>query len=143
MYIYVCVCTKLERVLYAPEGLCCHSEGPQQAGEIGNLQEVHEIVQRGSPSKSCPWGQKSPSSRRSWGQLAGMQLCHALSKLGMRQTWALAAERTNTLLGCVGNCVATRSRQVILNLCSAPGRICQAQLCSPQVQKRSRSSQGP
>lgn len=49
----------------------------------------------------------------------------------------LAAERTNTLLVYVGNCAATRSREVTLHLCSAPGRLCQAQLCSPQVQKRS------
>lgn len=49
----------------------------------------------------------------------------------------LAAERTNTFLVCVGNCAATRSREVTLHLCSAPGRLCQAQLCSPQLQKRS------
>lgn len=54
----------------------------------------------------------------------------------MRQMWAWQ-QRTNPFLVCAGNCAATRPMEVTLHLCSAPGRPCKAQLCSPQVLKRS------
>ena len=45
---------KLGEVIDGSNGLCCHSEGPRQAGEMGQ-QESNEVPQR-EVQKSCPWG---------------------------------------------------------------------------------------
>jgi len=59
-------------------------------------------------------------------------------KLNMTQQCALTAQKSNHILGCIKSSVASRSRQVILHLCSSPVRPhleSRVQLSSPQHRK--------
>ena len=59
-------------------------------------------------------------------------------KLAMSQHCVLTAQKANCTLGCIKSSVASRSREVILPLCSAlvrPPLQCCVQLSSPQHKK--------
>jgi len=54
-------------------------------------------------------------------------------KLDMSQQCALAAQKANSILGCIKRSAAGRVREVILPLCSAPGEASPGVLC-PDVE---------
>lgn len=88
------------------------------------------------PPSPAP-GDKKPIQQKKLGPAGWKAALPCSEQAGHEADVGLAAERANTFLVCVGNCAATRSREVSLHLCSAPGRPCQAQHYSPQIHKRS------
>jgi len=88
----------------------CHPEGPGQAGEVGVLH-----LSWGKPRYQYRLGDEGIESRPE-GKDLGM-LAH--EKRNTTQQCVLADQKANRILGCIESSVASRSREVILPLCSA------------------------
>lgn len=62
----------------------------------------------------------------------------AAKKLSMTGHWELAAQKASGILDCIKKSVASRSRKVILTLCSIlvrPHLECCTQLCAPNIRR--------
>jgi len=114
--------TKLSGAVDTPEGWDAIQRGPGQAGEVG-LCESHEVKQgevqgQGNPHYQYRLGDEGLENSPAEKDLALL----VDKKLDMSHQCALAAQKVNHILGCIVRNMASRSRELILPLCSAQVR---------------------
>lgn len=92
--------------------MCCYPEGPQQAGEMGQQEfpqiQLGEILhlRKDNPMHQCVlWATQleSSSAEKDLGVLVD-------ARLDMSQQPALGAKKSNGILGCIRENLASRSR---------------------------------
>lgn len=134
------VATNLQLLIW--QRLCCHLEGPWQAGEMSR-QEFHE-VQQGDMLSALSGEEQRYAPIYAGATQPGSSLAkkdHGVpvdTKLNMSQQSAVTAKKYNGILGCIRQSFASRMREVILSLYSTLMRShleCNAQFWAPQYNR--------
>ncbi|TRZ07142.1 hypothetical protein HGM15179_019963 [Zosterops borbonicus] len=119
--------------------LCCHSQGPQQVGEVGRV-DLFEVQQR-QVQGPAPGEEQPHAPVQAGGDLLESSSAEkdprvlVDNKLSMSQQRVHVAKKANGILRCIRKSSASRPREVILSLYSALVKLhmeCCVQFWAPQ-----------